>query len=163
MNNNNNKIFRNLCNYFQTPYKCPQLTELNKQLDEQQKRISELTQGDPSWYDASPADAFRMLEEKQQHINNLEATLRILASWLGNGGYNTTEVDPVQFEAKIKEGIIYLINKEKSEKEKIKFEMQKQIDILKSVINGLEDIVNNRVISHEEVIEKLSRKYKGTE
>ena len=162
MTNSNNNI-KNLCNYFQTPYKCPQLTEINKQLEAQQKRISELTQGDPSWYDASPADAFRMLEEKQQHINNLEATLRTLASWLGNGGYNATEVDPVQFEAKIREGIIYLINKEKSEKEKIKFEMQKQIDMLKLIINGLEDIVNNKVLSFDEVKEKLERKYKGIE
>jgi chromosome segregation ATPase len=46
-------------------------------------RIAELTQCDPSWYDASPADAFMLLKKAQERVKRMEAALRDLTNPLG--------------------------------------------------------------------------------
>lgn len=48
----------------------------------------------------------KRLSEK---VDALEDTLRRLASYVGNGGYNADEVDPAIFEEKIRDGIDRLI------------------------------------------------------
>lgn len=43
-----------------------------KEIDALKARISELTQSDPSWYYATPADAFRMLAEANKRLKAAE-------------------------------------------------------------------------------------------
>jgi hypothetical protein len=47
------------------------------------ERVKELTQCDPSWYDASPADAFMLLKKAQERVKRMEAALRDITNPLG--------------------------------------------------------------------------------
>jgi hypothetical protein len=64
-------------------------------------RISELTQCDPSWYDASPADAFMLLKKAQERVKVLEAVLAEAVNYLRSSHHHPAART---FEAALKEG-----------------------------------------------------------
>ena len=57
-----------------------ELYEINRALGEEnmrlKARIAELTQEDPSWFDATPAHAFEMLAKERQRIETMANCMR---------------------------------------------------------------------------------------
>lgn len=55
-------------------------------------------------------DKDRQIEELKLQVEELENVLRSIASYVASGGYNTTIVNPISFEKKIKLGIDNLVD-----------------------------------------------------
>lgn len=58
------------------------------------------------------ATAQATIQQQARELEEAHETLRSLASWVGNGGYNAPSVDAKQFEAKIRDGVGHLISVE---------------------------------------------------
>lgn len=57
------------------------ITTLRAQLEAAKARITELTQGDPGWYDMSEADAFRLWKKDRDELTQARADLKVLAEF----------------------------------------------------------------------------------
>jgi hypothetical protein len=78
-----------------------ELTAAKEENTALRERVKELTQCDPSWYDASPADAFMLLKKAQERVKVLEAVLAEAVNYLRSSHHHPAART---FEAALKEG-----------------------------------------------------------